>query len=57
VPSTPNDKKARAPLSDATLIAVAALVDDASKTRELSRSEIDFQVQRVGLGIFDLKAQ
>lgn len=54
--STPKDKKPRAPLSDATVIAVAGLVDDGGK-REPSHSEIDFQVKRVGLLAFDPKAQ
>jgi hypothetical protein len=53
------DNKARAPLSDAILIAVARLVDDAqaSKPREPTHSDIEYQVGRVGLACADPKTQ
>lgn len=38
-----------APLTDATMIAVSRLFDDAGATREPSHSEIEFQIKRVGL--------
>ena len=38
-----------APLTDATIIAVSRLFDDAGATREPSHSEIEFQIKRSGL--------
>lgn len=47
-----------APLSDAIIVAVGRLVDDAqSDTREPSHSDIDFQINRCGLQAGDPKAQ
>lgn len=47
-----------APLSDAIIIAVARLVDDAqSETREPSHSDLDFQISRAGLKAGDPKTQ
>lgn len=47
-----------APLSDAIIIAVARLVDDAqTQTREPSHSDIEFQINRARLGGGDPKAQ
>ena len=47
-----------APLSDAIILAVAKLVDDAqSETREPSHSDIEFQIVQVGLSAADPKAQ
>lgn len=47
-----------APLSDAIIIAVSRLVDDAqSETREPSHSDIEFQINRTGLQAGDPKAQ
>jgi hypothetical protein len=49
--------KRSAPLSDAIVIAVSRLVDDAqSETREPSHSDIEFQINRVGLRDGDPKA-
>src|SRR5438270_12041508 len=39
----------RAPLSDAIVMAVSRLVDDAGATREPSHYNIDVQIQRAGL--------
>ncbi|PIR83883.1 hypothetical protein COU18_01870 [Candidatus Kaiserbacteria bacterium CG10_big_fil_rev_8_21_14_0_10_51_14] len=52
-----NDKKPRAPLSDAIIVAVACLVDDAQaeSPREPSHSDIEFQVNRAGLTEADPK--
>lgn len=47
----------RAPVTDAIIIAVSRLLDDAGATREPSHSDIDFQVARVGLEAADPKAQ
>lgn len=48
----------KAPVSDAIMVAVARLVDDAqSGTREPSHSDIDFQINRAGLGPGDPKKQ
>lgn len=47
-----------APLTDAVIIAVARLVDDAQTgTREPSHSDIEFQIQRVRLSAGDPKSQ
>lgn len=47
-----------APLSDAIIVAVARLVDDAQcDTREPSHSDIEFQINRTGLSAGDPKAQ
>jgi len=47
-----------APLTDAVIIAVARLVDDAqTETREPSHSDIEFQIQRSRLTAGDPKAQ
>jgi Abortive infection C-terminus len=47
-----------APLTDAIIIAIARLVDDAqTPTREPSHSDIDFQIQRSDLKAGDPKAQ
>jgi hypothetical protein len=52
------DKRPRAPVTDAIIIAVARLVDDAqSETREPSHSDIEFQIVRAGLTAGDPKAQ
>lgn len=52
------DKRQRAPVSDAIIIAVARLVDDAqSETRAPSHSDIEFQITRAGLTIGDPKSQ
>jgi hypothetical protein len=48
--------KISAPLSDAIVIAVSRLVDDAKSTREPSHSDLEFQIQRVGLDLVDPKA-
>ena len=46
------------PLTDAVIIAVASLVDDAQTgTREPSHSDIEFQIQRASLTAGDPKAQ
>lgn len=51
------DTRPRAPVSDAIIIAVARLVDDAqTETREPSHSDIEFQINRAGLGAGDPKA-
>ena len=48
----------KAPISDAIIVAVASLVDDAqSGTREPSHSDIEFQMSRAGLGPGDPKNQ
>src|SRR5271170_4582354 len=48
----------KAPVNDAIMIAVARLVDDAqSGTREPSHSDIEFQINRAGLGPGDPKSQ
>jgi len=52
-----NNSPARAPVTDAIIIAVAGLVDDAGATREPSHSDIDFQVSRAGLAAGDPKSQ
>lgn len=39
----------KAPLSDATIIAVARLVDDSHSTRETSHSAIQYEIERAGL--------
>jgi hypothetical protein len=47
-----------APLSDAIIIAVARIVDDAqSETREPSHSDIEFQISQVQLQQGDPKTQ
>jgi len=47
----------KAPLSEAIIIALARLVDDAqTETRDPSHSDIEFQIQRVGLQQGDPKA-
>lgn len=51
------DNKCSAPLSDAVIIALSRLVDDAqSETREPSHSDIDFQINRCGLRAGDPRA-
>ncbi|MGI8508579.1 MAG: abortive infection family protein [Gemmatimonadaceae bacterium] len=45
--------KPRAPLTDATVFAIADLVDDAGATREPSHSDIGFQIERAGLAQAD----
>ena len=52
-----NDTRPRAPVSDAIIVAVASLVDDAQATREPSHSDIEFQIGRVGLSEGDPKPQ
>ena len=52
-----NDTRPRAPVSDAIMVAVASLVDDAHATREPSHSDIEFQIERAGLSGGDPKAQ
>jgi hypothetical protein len=48
----------KAPVNDAIMVAVARLVDDAqSGTREPSHSDIEFQINRAGLGAGDPKSQ
>lgn len=48
----------KAPVNDAIMIAVTRLVDDAqSGTREPSHSDIEFQINRAGLGLGDPKNQ
>jgi hypothetical protein len=48
----------KAPVNDAIMVAVARLVDDAqSGTREPSHSDIEFQINRAGLGPGDPKNQ
>jgi hypothetical protein len=48
----------RAPLTDAVIIAVARLIDDAqTETREPSHSDIEFQIKRARLADGDPKAQ
>lgn len=52
------EKRPRAPLNDAIIIAVARLVDDAQKgTREPSHSDIEFQITRAGLAARDPRSQ
>ena len=52
------DSRPRAPLTDAIIIALARLVDDAqTETREPSHSDIEFQINRAGLAGGDPKAQ
>lgn len=47
-----------APISDTIIIAVSRLVDDAqTETREPSHSDIEFQINRVGLTVGDPKTQ
>ena len=47
-----------APLSDAVIIAVSRMVDDAqTETREPSHSDIEYQIQRAGLSKGDPRAQ
>lgn len=54
----PVDKRPRAPLNDAIIVAVARLVDDAqSERREPSHSDIEFQINRAGLTRGDPKSQ
>ena len=51
-------EKHRAPLTDPIIIAVSRLVDDAqTATREPSHSDIEFQINRVGLKNGDPKTQ
>ncbi len=48
----------RAPLSDAIIVAVASLVDDAqSERREPSHSDLEFEINRSGLSSGDPKTQ
>jgi hypothetical protein len=48
----------KAPVNDAIMVAVARLVDDAqSGTREPSHSDLEFQINRAGLGPGDPKSQ
>ena len=48
----------KAPVNDAIMVAVARLVDDAqSGTREPSHSDLEFQMNRAGLGPGDPKSQ
>ncbi len=48
----------RAPLSDAVIIAVAQLVDDAQcETREPSHSDLDYEMNRAGITAGDPKAK
>lgn len=55
---TPTPQRQRAPLSDAIIIAVASLVDDAqSERREPSHSDIEFEITRASLRSGDPKAQ
>ena len=50
--------RAAAPLSDAVIVAVAALVDDSqSERRDPSHSELEFQITRAGLRAGDPAAQ
>jgi hypothetical protein len=52
------DDRPRAPVTDAIIVAVARLVDDAqTETREPSHSDIEFQVSRANLTPGDPKAQ
>jgi hypothetical protein len=48
----------KVPISDAIIVAVASIVDDAqTATREPSHSDIEFQMSRAGLGPGDPKNQ
>jgi len=54
---TSKDEQPRAPITDAIMIAIARLVDDAqTETREPSHSDIEFQVNRARLSAGDPKA-
>lgn len=56
--TTCSDKRSRGPLSDAIIVAVAGLVDDAqSQRREPSHSAIEFEINRAGLAAGDPKSQ
>lgn len=57
--TTPVDKRPRAPLSDAIILALAGLVNDAQadKSREPTHSDIEFQVGRAGLTAADPKTR
>lgn len=58
MPLTTGQVPTVAPLSDAIVVAVARLVDDAqSETREPSHSDIEFQINRVQLTAGDPKSQ
>ena len=54
-----SNPKTRGPISDAIIIAVARLVDDsqAGKYREPTHSDIEFQIERVGLSAAGPKRQ
>lgn len=55
--NTPSKPRPRAPLSDAIIVAVASLVDDAqSERREPSHSDIEFEISRAGLTEGDPKS-
>ncbi len=55
---SPESPRPSAPLSDAIIVALAKLVDDAqSETREPSHSDIDFLVQQASLKAGDPKVQ
>ncbi len=56
-PSASPDKRPRAPLSDAIIVAVSSLVDDAGATREPSHNDLEFQIARAGLSVADPRAQ
>lgn len=56
--TTSQTQKARGPVSDAILVALAGLVDDArGATREPSHSDLDFVFQRTGITAGDPKSQ
>jgi hypothetical protein len=49
----PPSPRPRAPLTDATVFAIANLIDDAGATREPSHSELGYQIERAGLAHLD----
>lgn len=54
---TTNAAEPRTPITDAIIIAVSGLVDDAGATKEPSHSDLDLLVGRAGLSGGDPKAQ
>jgi hypothetical protein len=54
-----SEKRKRAPLSDEIIIAVSSMVNDAQaeKSREPTHSDIEFQIVRAGLSVYDPKSQ
>ena len=57
MPPSPTSRRDRVGLSDAIIVALAGLIDDAGASREPSHNDLDFQVERAGLKAADPRCQ